>query len=191
MRYFLFLIISIISLSSSAQLTTSVYWTEVSDLPKNETIFYRTQIPLTWKDFKGKPQENNRVAAITVSGFGYKAEMKNMGSTGQLNIRVYCYFSKPKSWVKEGRTTGYILSHEQHHFDVSYLSARIFMERVKKTNFTPANVNTLLPKLYNECCDLMNKMQDDYDGQTRNGQDEDKQDQWHKYINEKLAALID
>ncbi|MEO6406890.1 MAG: hypothetical protein ABIY51_15045 [Ferruginibacter sp.] len=172
-----------------AQLNTHVIWTEQSSIPSSDIIYYHPQSSLQWKDFQGMPVVNHRAAAITVSGFGYKASLKNIGSKGDLVISVYCFFNKPKSWVKEGHTTSYILAHEQNHFDISYLATNIFIEKLKATNFTTSNMNSLLPKIYTECCDIMNKLQDDYDGQTKNGQVKDAQKKWNEFINEKLDNL--
>ena len=105
-----------------------------------------------------------------------------------LNIQVYCYFNKNKSWVKPGRNTAYILSHEQHHFDITYICATIFVDKLRGTVFNNANYSTRLPEIYNESCDIMNKMQNDYDGQTKNGQVKAEQARWNALIVEKIRA---
>ena len=155
-------------------------------MPAGETIYYSSSKPLSWKDFKGTPDNNSVAAAITASGFGYKADFKSTGGKSQLNIAVYCYFSKKNSWVKPGKTTDYILTHEQHHFNISFIAANFFMDKLRTAGITRANYNVLLPKLYNECVAIMNKMQNDYDGQTKNGQMKDVQAQWNDYVSAKI-----
>mgnify|MGYP000957699006 FL=1 len=135
------------------------------------------------------PADNGPVAAITVSGFGYVADIKTSGNKGELNIRVYCYFNKNKSWVKPGKNTAYILTHEQHHFDISYIAACIFIDKLQNTTFTKSNYNELLPRIYNESCDIMNKMQNDYDGQTKNGQVADAQEKWNQFIDDRIQFI--
>lgn len=157
-------------------------------MPSSETIYYTSSNPLTWNDFKGKPDNNSVAAAITASGFGYKADFKSSGTKSQLNIGIYCYFNKKSSWVKPGKTTDYILAHEQHHFDISFLAAGVFLEKLKAAGITRQNYNAILPKLYNECVALMNKMQNEYDSQTKNGQLKDKQAQWNDYVSAKIKA---
>ncbi len=188
--FFLIFIAFLFAGSASAQFTTNVYWTEQTNMDPNDVIYYNPSQNLNWTNFKGAPGAPGPVAAITSSGFGYKANMKNTGSKGEVNVMVYCYFSKSKSWVRPGKTTSYILNHEQHHFDVSYLAAGIFIEKVKKAGLTMANCNTLLPRIYRECCDFMNKMQDDYDGQTKNGQLTDEQARWNAYFNSRIPLVI-
>lgn len=186
MRYILSALLSFISLSSFAQFSSNIYWTEQTNMPAGETIYYSSSKPLSWKDFKGTPDNNSVAAAITASGFGYKADFKSTGGKSQLNIAVYCYFSKKNSWVKPGKTTEYILTHEQHHFNISFIAANFFMDKLRTAGITRANYNVLLPKLYNECVAIMNKMQNDYDGQTKNGQLKDVQAQWNDYVSAKI-----
>lgn len=174
--------------TATAQLTTNVVWTEQSDIPVKEVVYYSPDKNLIWADFKGVPVES-RAAAVTVSGFGYKANINTRNGKGQLNISVYCYFNKNKSWVKPGRTTPYILNHEQHHFDISYLAARIFVNKLQSMVFTSTNYDVMLPRIYNECCAIMNKMQDDYDGQTKNGQLKDIQARWNELVDEKISLI--
>ena len=175
--------------AAHAQVTTNVYFTQKTNLPVNQTIYYSTSVPLKWMDFEGLPNSGGIVAAITMSGFGYQASMKSSGGEGELNVAVYCYFNKPKSWVKPDKKTAYILNHEQHHFDVSFIASKIFVERVKAAKFTAQNINTLLPKIYKDCCDIMNKMQDDYDGQTKNGQLAGMQEKWDELFVKQIKGV--
>ena len=176
--------------NSFAQITTNVTWTEKSDIPVNEVIYYRKSRKLNWDYFTGQVPENTGIiAALTVSGFGYGASLKTINGKGELNINVYCYFSKNKSWVKPGKNTLYILNHEQHHFDVSYIAAELFIDKLQSAKFTTGNYNELLARIYRECCDSMNKMQNDYDSQTKNGQVKDEQARWDGLINSRISAI--
>lgn len=190
MQIFIFVFYSMIlqNVPVAAQLNTSITWTEESSLPADEVLYYSADKILTWDDFQGSA-EDSRSAAVTVSGFGYTANINTRNGNGNLNIKVYCYFNKAKSWVKSGRTTSYILTHEQHHFDISYIAARVFVDKLRNAKFTPGNYNMLLTKIYNESCQLMNQLQDDYDGQTKNGQLKDVQYQWNDMLDEKINLL--
>ena len=176
--------------SIPAQLTTNINWTMQSSMSPQEVIYYNSEKKLSWRNFMATPPaDNGPVAAITVSGFGYVADIKTSGNKGELNIRVYCYFNKNKSWVKPGKNTAYILTHEQHHFDISYIAACIFIDKLQNTTFTKSNYNELLPRIYNESCDIMNKMQNDYDGQTKNGQVADAQEKWNQFIDDRIQFI--
>jgi len=190
MKIFPLLFTLLLPVSLLAQLTTKVDWTNKTTMPSSEVIYYDPAIKLVWDNFKAKPPvDNGRTAAITMSGFGYTANIRYSGGRGELNLHVYCFFNKNKSWVKPGKTTSYILNHEQHHFDISYIAASIFIDKIQSAEISKSNYNVILSRIYNECIDIMNKMQDDYDGQTRNGQETALQEKWNKFIDDKISII--
>ena len=189
MKYVQLVFLLFTSHALHAQLNTKVEWTQQTSMSPSDVIYYTPQNKLIWENFRGTAVEGGRTAAITMSGFGYTANMHSSGQKGQLDIQVYCFFNKNRSWVKSGRNTAYILTHEQHHFDVSYIAANIFIDKIQSTVLTNANYNTLLPRIYDECIAIMNKMQDDYDNQTKNGQEKEIQQKWNKFIDDKIAII--
>ena len=189
MKYVQLVFLFFTSHALHAQLNTKVEWTQQTSMAASDVIYYTPQNKLIWENFRGTAVEGGRTAAITMSGFGYTANMHSSGQKGQLDIQVYCFFNKNRSWVKSGRNTAYILTHEQHHFDVSYIAANIFIDKIQSAVLTNANYNTLLPRIYDECIAIMNKMQDDYDNQTKNGQEKVIQEKWNKFIDDKIAII--
>ena len=189
MKFLQLVFLVFISHALHAQLNTKVQWTQQTSMSPSDVIYYKPENKLVWQNFRGAPVEGGRTAAITMSGFGYTANMHSSGQKGQLDIQVYCFFNKNKSWVKPGRNTAYILTHEQHHFDVSYIAANIFIDKLQSEILTNANYNALLPRIYDECIAIMNKMQDDYDNQTKNGQEKEIQEKWNKFIDGKIAII--
>ncbi len=185
-----FIILSFFFYSQSDNLLqTSVTWTTETSLPATEVQYYQPGNLLVWDDFRGAYDSESRAAAITVSGFGYQANVKTSGDSGSLDIKLYCYFNKNKSWVKPGRNTPYILKHEQHHFDISYIAATHFLQKLQKAKFTTSNYDALLAQIYTESTDIMNNMQNDYDGETKNGQLHDVQAKWNDTVEEKILGL--
>lgn len=189
MRYLLVVVLFSFSLLAQAQFSTNVYWTEQTAMPTSDVIYYNPARPLSWKDFRGNPDAASKASAVTASGFGYKADYRNTGSKTNINISVYCYFNRNNSWVKPGRTTDYILNHEQQHFDISFIAASIFVEKLKAATITRSNYSVVLPNLYKECCTIMNKLQDEYDGQTKNGQIREEQERWNAYLKGKIKVI--
>lgn len=169
-----------------AQVSVTVSWTEKTKFNAKDVIYFNANKKLTWADFIGTPPPPSSVAAITSSGFGYSATMKSTNGKTEIKILVYCYFSKPKSWVRVKNKTAYILEHEQHHFDASYLAAESFMQQIKAANITAENMNEVLGKLYKEAGTAMSKLQNDYDTETNNGLKKDKQLIWNNYFKTKL-----
>lgn len=171
---------------TKAQVTINIVWTEKTKLDAKNTIYYNTNKKLVWSDFKGNPAEPEPIAAVTSSGFGYDASMHAINGKGAISVNIYCYFNKPNSWVRKGKNTTYILNHEQHHFDVTYIVAKMFIDKVKAAALTTENMNAQLAKIYKDCCAIMNKMQSDYDAATKNGQIKVKQEEWNKFIETQL-----
>ena len=189
MKYLSGLFALLIVNAAQAQISTNIYFTSSTDLPATETIYYAKNRKLTWMDFTGEPVLTGNVGAITMSGFGYKASLKKAGDKGQLNIAVYCYFTKNKSWVKPNAKTGYILLHEQGHFDISYLASQLFIQKAKELSNDAISCNKSLPDLYKSVIAQMHKMQNDYDTQTMNGREEVAQEKWNRFFAEQLLAV--
>ena len=107
-----------------------------------------------------------------------------------MDITVFCYFNKANSWVKKGENTNYALLHEQHHFDITYINTCLFIQKLREARFTSANYASLINQIHDECFAALEKMQNDYDGQTKNGRITKEQSAWNKKIDKLLASII-
>lgn len=191
MKYILFLFIFCSNLLCCfSQTTVKVKWSSYKPPVSSDTIYYNPSQKLTWKDFKGKPEQGSDALAITSSGFGYTAGAKYRNGKADISITVYCYFSKQNSWVIKGKESDYALNHEQHHFDVTWIVANTFFNKLKAANFSWQNYNQLMDKIYTDSMKELQKMQNKYDGETRNGRLPDEQAKWNKKIAEELKAII-
>ena len=176
--------------SSFAQFTTTIQWQNVKQGTAGDTIYYNPERKLNWADFKGKPDAANPAAAITESGFGYRMSMNSINNKTNVVITVFCYFNKKKSWVKKNMDSEYALLHEQHHYDITYINACLFIQKLKEAPFNRINFNQLVDKIHDDCFDALSKMQDAYDGETLNGRINQQQKNWNKKIDQQLAALL-
>ena len=190
MKFYIFLFVQLfLVLAVTAQVKVNITWTEQTNMKPSETIYYTPNKKLLWSDFIGKPPAPSSTQAVTSSGFGYSADMKSTNGKGVINIRVYCFFNKIKSWVRAIGKTNYILEHEQHHFDATYITAYDFEEKLKTANITTENMDSLLGSIYKEANAARVKMQNDYDTQTKNGILKEKQAEWNKFFVEKLKTI--
>ncbi len=189
MKHFLIFLFFLLNYSVYAQVSTSVEWRPNISISHGDSIFYSTGRKLGWNDFKGTPDNKSIAAAVTSSGFGYSCMMKAKNRAMGINILVYCFYDKVQSWVKPGMASDYALLHEQHHFDITYIATCLFIKRLKTTSFTMENYADQLNKIYDECYDEMEKMQNDYDGQTKNGQLKNIQREWNNKIDGQLASI--
>jgi hypothetical protein len=153
---------------------------------KSDTIYYNFNQPLTWKDFKGIPDESHFGGAVTASGFAFDSEMKYDGRNINLNISIYTFFSKNDSWKKPQINSDYHLLHEQHHFDITRLGAEKLVAELAKAHFTKENYNTLLNSIFNKAYKENAEIQNQYDKETIHSIDAARQLEW----NNKISAAI-
>ncbi len=185
----LLILFLLVGTSAFAQFTLTIQWQPIKPSNTGDTIYYKPDQKLTWPDFQGRPDASSRAAAITQSGFGYKLAMNGYNNKTDVVITVDCYFSKKNSWVKKEGYNDYALLHEQHHFDITYINACLFVKKLRAANFNRKNFNILAQQIHDEYFNAMSKMQDDYDGQTLNGRIKPKQAEWNKKIDVMLAEL--
>jgi len=155
----------------------------------NNIICYTPGNKLLLDDFKGVPAENSIPVAITSSGFAFKAGFRGSASKATLTITVFCNFDRDLSWMKANGKNDYVLRHEQHHFDITYLSTLAFVEKLKQANFTVANYQEKLQSIYSSAMEDMEHLQHQYDEETQNGQLREIQMAWNKRIDERLVEI--
>lgn len=161
---------------------------KISD-PANDTIYYSLNRPLSWADFKGAPDYNNPGGAITASGFAFYANMNMVGKDIYLNVTVYTFFSKKNSWKKPNINSNYHLQHEQHHFDITRISAERFYNELLKANFSVNNYSKLLSSLFNKAFDENTALQQKYDSETHHSINTSQQLKWNNKIAEEIKSL--
>jgi hypothetical protein len=164
------------------------YITSVPDKSKS-LVFYSPGEQLSIADFESRPDKGSDAVAITSSGFAFSAGFRNVGGKATLQITVHCSFDRSKSWMKEAGKNGYILGHEQLHFDISYIAAMRFAGKLKVASFTTGNYAKLLEKKYSESVAELEAMQHRYDAETQNGQVPEKQQEWALKIKAQVLTL--
>jgi hypothetical protein len=189
-RIAFFFILVMLGSSVYAQFKVTIRWQQIKEGNEGDTIYYDPGRKLVWSDFKGRPDASSPAAAITESGFGYKMTMQSYNHKTNVVITVYCYFNKKKSWVKNNIDADYALLHEQHHYDITYINTCLFIKKLKEAQFNLGNYNYLVDKIHDESFEALDKMQDDYDGQTSNGRIKHRQTAWNRKIDRQLAELI-
>ena len=185
---FLLLIFLLINRIAVAQkIDTDIRYSTTS--ADDNTICYVPGNKLLIDDFKGEPIANSAAIAITSSGVSFKAGFRKVGSQAVLTITVFCNFNKSSSWMKEHGKNNYVLSHEQHHFDITYLSTLAFLQKLRQTDFTVDNYREKLNAVYTKAMQKMEELQHQYDGETHNGQAKEEQLAWNRKIEEQLQEV--
>ncbi|MEP6585032.1 MAG: hypothetical protein ABJA90_12235 [Ginsengibacter sp.] len=155
----------------------------------SDTIYYDFNRPLTWNDFKGKPNPNHPGGAVTASGFAFNSQMNSDGRTMYLKIQIYTFFGKSDSWKKPQIGSDYHLLHEQHHFDITRLGAEALVDAISKADFTKENYNSLLTSLFDKANRENSNLQQQYDRETVHSIDTAKQQEWNNKIADEVTKL--
>lgn len=148
-----------------------------------DEIRWRSDLRLSWEDFKARPDRFSQMDALTESGITFSWSCDSRG----FDLEAYAIFVPTGSWVKE--PTEALLQHEQGHFDITEIHARklrkFFAEhpnpcRLGKTGIDNA-AKSIIQRSY--------QIQNEYDEATNHGQNKSAQRQWLQEIAGQLEAL--
>lgn len=135
---------------------------------------------LRWDDFKGTPDPSSTNAALTNSSITVEFGFNNRALTHSIK----CRFNKSLSW---GRIRNdYILNHEQGHFDIAEIHARVLHKALLNYTFNAKTVNDDINRIYREVIDQHVQTQKLYDLQTNHSIDSAAQRTW----NNKIYSLL-
>ncbi|PKV52265.1 uncharacterized protein DUF922 [Aquimarina sp. MAR_2010_214] len=142
---------------------------------------YAERSELDWSDFRGKPNLNSSYGASVNTGITYQWSYGKDKGEIELNYQVdsFCYPSL--SWVKRGHMSEELLSHEQLHFDISELHARIMRKRLKEYS-SGKNIRRDLNKMYKLVERMRINMQERYDEETDHSRNRGAQKKWEKKV---------
>ena len=115
---------------------------------------------LSWTDFKGRPDPATGNAALTSTNINIDYSYNKQ----ELKYTIRCQFDPAKSW---GRVrNSHILGHEQAHFDIAEIHARMLYKMLQNYKFKAATVNNDIAKIYDAVMQQHHDMQAAYDGET-------------------------
>ena|SRR6185312_5337325 len=169
------------------KISVDVYIENKINKPQNDTVYYDFNRKLTWQDFQGIVPTGAKWGAMTASGFSFNSEMEDDGDNHiVISIGVYTFFTKHDSWKKPDINSAYHLEHEQHHFDITRLFAQKFLDEIRNAHFTKGNYRKLLYSIFDKVYEESVAYQHQYDNETKNSMDVQKQKEW----NEKISAEV-
>lgn len=152
-----------------------------------EKIPWSETSPLQWEDFKGKPNHNAGFVASTNTGIHFYYSFSiNQKKEVKVNYTVESFFNREKSWFIPDLVTPQILNHEQAHFDITELHARILRKRLSEKKFT-AKIKTEIEQIYRATEKERIAMQRRFDKETDHSRNEEKEIAWEKQIAKQLT----
>lgn len=149
------------------------------------TIRWSSERKLTWNDFRGEPEIHSSPAAVTASGIDHGFSASLVGQKVTYDSQVHCYFILEKSWYKKQLADEALLAHEQLHFDIAELHARMLRKRIANYKFTP-NIKKEMNTLYSNTVKQLKEFQKNYDQATNYSINTNQQKIWQA----KVAALL-
>jgi hypothetical protein len=157
--------------------------------PASDSIFYHASRKLRWSDFKAIPPIRSKSAAVSYTSFAYEGNSLHKKDTLILNLTLQAFFIKSASWSKPIVMDAVGLAHEQLHFDITWLVALRFQQRIKTMPLTIEDYDSIIQYQYLESFREMNRLQDAYDDETDHGQNQVMQQKWHHIIAEAITTL--
>lgn len=152
-----------------------------------DTLFYDPARPLAWSDFTGPPRAGNFAAAV-FPGFSYQGHPRLRNGVIELDITLQIFVVRSSSWVGPGKNA-YYLAHEQRHFDLVKIVAERFRRHATADSLTVEDYNSILQRQYLRSFMEMNRVQEQYDAETRHGLDAAAQQRWDQQIEADLRRF--
>jgi len=152
---------------------------------EDEKIIWTEDYKLTWSDFKAPHRKGVSYVASTSSGMSFSYSYSDKNGEIDLNITIHSNFYPESSWVNPAEASDYILAHEQAHFDISEIHARILRKKISETTFSK-NVKKELTTLYNRVDKKRVAMQRLFDKESDHSKIKTKELEWEAYIKKQL-----
>lgn len=158
-----------------------------SQVEREKAYIYWNQRPLAWTDFKGFAPASSPYVALT-----HSAIVLNYGGEGSsISFSVESAFYPKKSWKKKN-VDDYILKHEQGHFDITELYARMLRKEIQELKFkTYETIGSDVQKVFIKNSAACDKTQDAYDLETDHSKKKEQQTAWDQKIETLLDSLAD
>ncbi len=164
-----------------------VNFTDYTEQPEGDTIYYSALRPITWADFQDKPRAGNFEAEV-FTGIGFNEQTVVENGLIKLTIAVKVYLPKSAAWAK-GDKDSYALDHEQRHFDIAKIIGEHFKQKIAAMVLAVWDYDGFINEQYLETLREQTRMQNQYDRETRHGMDREEQEIWDKRIDTELKLL--
>lgn len=150
----------------------------------NVIVWNKTK-KLAWIDFNGEKIIDSKFVAVSYITLKLDYQLKD----NYLNkFKVCCLFFKNDSWTID--STGYGLNHEQKHFDIGEINARLLRQELIDINKEKKYVTSkIIDSIFNSSFVKLRIMQTEYDNQTGLSLYYDGQEKWDAKIQVMLDSL--
>lgn len=167
--------------------TTAVAPTDAMPAPvadSDSTIVWKASERLTWDDFRARPTATDPLHALTSSDLDVQISCTD----DHFRIAVQAVFRPLESWSKN-RESERLLRHEQTHFDLTEVHARLLRQVLLRANLTCELARTALRPIVDAAFKRWQDEQDRYDKESNHGLDHPAQARWEADVAERLQKL--
>lgn len=172
----------------SKDILVKVQVTVKTETDQKGLIVYNRERPLQISDFKGKPDAASPGIGATYSGILMETEGKMESGVFITTVSLTIYFDPSKSWMKKEGKDERVLGHEQNHFDLTAIKACALANAIAGGSFNYRNLKQQLRHLHSIHMEALQRVQHDYDRETRHGTVKEAQAEWSARIASDLAA---
>lgn len=159
---------------------TSNHVAEVS----SDRIAWSASRRLNWEDFRAKPEDGNPHHAMTAANLAVDAGCKN----NKFFYEVKCVFLPGESWSKNKQSEK-LLAHEQLHFDLTEVHARMLRKQLQGIGNSCGNLKSQLNTTVGAAFKAWKTEQERFDKLSRHGLDKEVQLEWAASIADRLQEL--
>lgn len=158
--------------------------------PPGDGVRWSAGERLTWSDFRAEPVATSAAAAVTTYALAWETACTPDG----FSFSVASVFLPDQSWVRASTLDRFeeslrTLRHEQTHFDMSEVHARLIRQALSRLSTPCALTETQLSEIVAPIVQADQEMQGQYDRETAHGLVMLKQVEWDERIARRLRDL--
>jgi hypothetical protein len=153
-----------------------------------DTVHYASR-KIKWNDFKGVPRDQSSYAASIFTSIAIQTELRIIDRKITATIQPQTFMIPSQSWVKPIARDDSSLEHEQIHFDITQVIMLRLMDRLKNLEArTMDDLNSMIQYEYLEAFKEMNRLQEQYDKESRHNLNKPGQIKWKLQVYEWLQS---
>lgn len=152
-----------------------------------EKMSWNENSKLTWEDFQGEPKLNSGYVASTNSGISFSYSFSIDDEKLSYDYKVSSFFYPESSWYIASKVDENILNHEQTHFDISELHARILRKKIDTFVFTK-NIKKEIERIYAENEEDRVAMQHLFDKESDHSKNYENEQKWETYVKKEILV---
>ncbi len=155
--------------------------------PQNpDRILWKENKQLSWEDFHGTALPSANFVASTNTGISFEYSYSIKNNDVQVKYSVVSFLTPSSSWFIPAKVNPHILKHEQAHFDISELHARMLRKNLEGRKYSK-KVKSEIESIYKQVEQKRRAMQTKFDAESDHSRNLEKEAYWQKFIAQKLA----